>query len=432
MGLVFMMVNTTIPVIQKSLGVPLYQIQWMMISFGLINCAFLVTSGRLADIYGRKKIFLLGLSLSGIGMMIGGMSQTIAGLVVSMCFAGAGNAILLPVSQAMLVTQFPESEKSRAVAIWTATTAYAMAVGPILAGAISEVFGWRGVFWSMLPFFILSLSFVLIFPQESKNTVDLPRVDLKGMLLLGLSLASFIFLVTEFKSLTLSISAFLLVSSIAGFAILWKHSHIFPFPILLPAIVREKVFLGAAMASGCLVFYVWSLYFLLPTYLQTVRHLSPMVTGLLTLGTTIPLLFFSTMIGKKYRPSAAWVFICVGFLFLFLSSLLQIFFSLTSSSFHILLATLLTGIGYVFIGGPTATVAISTVPRYRAGVASGTFMTFQEIGGSIGLAIVVTLVRLDDSLIKGVQKGSMALCVVSVVGLFCAFFLRAQKSQPSI
>ena len=432
MGLVFTMVNTTIPLIQKDLGIPLSHIQWMMLSFGMINCAFLVTSGRLADIYGRKKIFLLGLSLSGVGMVVGGMSQGIGWLIVSMCFAGIGNAILLPVSQAMLVTQFPESQKSRAVAIWASTTAYAMAVGPILAGVLSELLGWRGVFWCMIPLFITSLSFVCMYTQESKNTVDLPRIDLKGMGLLAFSLASFIFLVTEFKSVNYFVSGFLLVSSIVGFSILWKHSHIFPFPILLPAIVRKKFFLGAAMAGACLVFYVWSIYFLFPTYLQSVRHFSPMLTGVLMLGITVPLVFFSTLIGRWYAPFKAWVFISTGFLFLLASSLFQFFFSDGSSLLHILFATVLTGIGYVFICGPTATAAISIVPLYRAGVASGTFVTFQEIGGSLGLAIVVTIVRFESSLIEGIQKGTVALCLVSVLGLLCAFFLRAQKSEPLV
>jgi len=154
MGLVFTMVNTSIPSIQNSLGIPLHQMQWMMIAFGIINCAFLVTSGRLADIYGRKKIFLLGLGFSGTGMILGGLSQGIGTLIASMCLAGLGNAILLPVSQAMMVTEFPESQKSRAVAIWASTVAYAMAMGPLVAGTLSKFFDWRWVFWLMIPFFV--------------------------------------------------------------------------------------------------------------------------------------------------------------------------------------------------------------------------------------------------------------------------------------
>lgn len=143
MGLVFTMVNSLIPSIQNSLGIPLHQMQWMMMAFGMINCALLVTSGRLADIYGRKKIFLLGLGFSGIGMILGGISQGISLLITSMCLAGLGNAILLPVSQAMMVTELPESQKSRAVGIWASTVAYAMAMGPLVAGALSKFFHWR-------------------------------------------------------------------------------------------------------------------------------------------------------------------------------------------------------------------------------------------------------------------------------------------------
>ena len=127
MGLVFTMVNTAIPSIRESLGVSLYSMQWMMTLFGIINCAFLVTSGRLADIYGRKKIFLIGLLCSEIGMLLGGFSLKSTGLILSMSFAGLGNAILLPVSQAMLVSEFPESKRSQAISIWAAAIAFSLA-----------------------------------------------------------------------------------------------------------------------------------------------------------------------------------------------------------------------------------------------------------------------------------------------------------------
>lgn len=133
-ALVFTMVNSAIPTIQKELPLPISSLQWMMTAFGLINCALLVTCGRLGDIYGRKKIFLIGVFSSGLGMFIAGFSHSSIGLISGMSFAGLGNAILLPVSQAMLVTEFSQEKKSEAIGVWASCIGAAMAAGPVLGG----------------------------------------------------------------------------------------------------------------------------------------------------------------------------------------------------------------------------------------------------------------------------------------------------------
>ncbi|MCB1109359.1 MAG: MFS transporter [Chlamydiia bacterium] len=431
MGLVFTMINTAIPTIQKSLQIPLIQMQWMMLSFGIINCAFLVTSGRLADIYGRKKIFLIGLCCSGVGMFIGGHSQGSGGLIFSLSLAGLGNAILLPVSQAMLVSEFPESYKSRAIAIWASAIASAMALGPLVTGGLLEAFGWQWVFWSMIPLFLISLCFIFLFTRESKNTIDAPHVDVKGMILIGISLSSFAFLITEFVHLSVWVNGSLLFITVLSFLALWRSSRSSPSPILLPELVRKKTFLCASIASGCLIFYIWSTFFLLPIYLENVRHLSSIGTGQLMLGITIPVIVLSPIVGRKYQPHKAWIFIFYGFLCLILSSILQTFFRDTTPLPVIFSATLLFGIGYGLITGPTATAAISVVPPYKAGIASGTFVTFQEIGGTLGLALVVTAVRLKSTLTQGIQIGSYALFLISLLGVICSLLMkpRSQKSH---
>lgn len=432
MGLVFTMVNMSIPSIQEALGIPIHQMQWMMMFFGMINCAFLVTSGRLADLYGRKKMILLGLSFSGIGMILGGVSQGIGALILSMSFAGLGNAILLPVSQAMMVTEFSESQKSRAIALWASTVAAAMAMGPLVAGAILELAYWRWIFWIIIPFFVISFLFILFFTKESKNTVDLSKIDLKGMLLIGVCLSSFAILIAELNHLTLILKGVFICLILATFLKLWKHSHLFSSPILLPELVKKREFLGASIASACLIFYVWSTFFVLPIFLQNIRQLSSLTTGLLMLGITIPVIFLAPIVGKKYKPHRAWIFISVGFLFLIISSLFQAFFSPTSPLIYILLTTLFNGVGYGLIASPSTTAAIASAPTYRAGVASGTFVTFQEIGGTIGLALVVTILRLNGSLVAGIQKGSYVLLLVSCFGIASTFLLKPKKIKAGV
>ena len=424
MGLVFTMVNTSIPVIQQSLNVPIHQMQWMMMVFGLINCAFLVTSGRLADMFGRKKVFLVGLTSSGAGMVIGGLSHGGGGLIASMSLAGLGNAILLPVSQAMLVSEYPESKKSHAIAIWASAIACAMAVGPLFGGLVSANFGWQWVFWSILPIFFISLTLIILFSKESKNTVDAPIGDYRGMLFLGVGLTTFVLATTEFKLFSWIITVALFLLAFLAFFALWRNSRKISHPILLPQLIRKKTFLAASIGSACLVFYIWSTFFLLPLYLQKVRHLTSVGSGLVMLSITVPVIILSPLIGKRYKAHNAWRFAILGFACLLASSILQETFSETSHIFFIVVTLLAFGVGYGLIFGPTATAAISTVPPYKAGIASGTFVTVQEIGGTLGLAVVVTTVRLYSPLLSGLHMGGYALIGISLIGCIASLVLK--------
>ena len=429
MGLVFTMVNTAIPAIRRSLGISLYSMQWMMTFFGMINCAMLVTSGRLADIYGRKKIFLMGLLCSGIGMILGGFCTGSIGLILCMSFAGLGNAVLLPVSQAMLVSEFPESQRSRAIAIWAAAIASSLAIGPLLGGVITQKLGWQWIFWSSVPVIFIALFFSLLFSTESKNMEDPPLVDYKGMVYLAVTLASFVLMIIEFNHFSWSIITMLLVLTLVSTMLLWKNEKKFPSPILLQKLIQNRTFVAASLASACLVFYIWSTFFLLPLYLQNVRHLSSLTSGLVMLGIAVPVVFLTPFIGKNYRPQTTWLWTLTGFLLLITSSLFQIFFQEDSSLLFISTAIVLFGIGYSFLFSPTATAAISIASKEQAGLASGTFVTIQEIGGSLGLALIVTYVRYYPDLLLGFQKGMQALLMIGAIGCFCGLLLKTSPSK---
>lgn len=426
-ALVFTMVNTALPVIQRDLGVATDRLQWMMMAFGIINCALLVTSGRLADIFGRKKVFLIGLTFSGAGMILGGWSTESLGLIVSMSLAGVGNAILLPVSQAMLVSEYPEEKKSHAIAIWATAIACAMASGPLLGGIISSRLGWPWVFWSLVPVVFMSFVLTTCFSKESKNLIDHPAVDFLGIIFLGLGLSSFTLLVSEYNHFSYPIRLFLLVVSISSFLGLWKSCRTFHSPILLPELLRKRIFIAASMASGCLVYYIWATFFVFPLFLQNVLSFSPLQTGLMMLAVTIPVALLAPIVGKIFRKNRGWKFIFAGFVFLTLSALLQRFFGAHTSPSFILLTFTFFGVGYGLIMGPTATLAVSATTPNKAGIASGTFVTFQEIGGTLGLAFVVTAVRLKPTMIIGFHEGALSLLIVSIIGCACALMLKTSN-----
>ncbi|MDB2614345.1 MFS transporter, partial [Chlamydiales bacterium] len=290
-------------------------------------------------------------------------------------------------------------------------------------GLVSGSFGWEWVFWINVPVIIASLCLVSRFSKESKNRIDLPLVDYKGMFYLAITLSSFVLVVTEFRLLPQEISGLLILLALVGFYLLWKHERKFSSPIILKELASNQIFIAGSFASGCLIFYIWSNFFLLPLYFQDIRGLTALMSGLLMLGVTLPVVVLSPLIGMYYRSESAWFMIMFGFILLIASSYLQMFFTDESSLLLMILSTTLFGVGYSFICSPSATVAISTVSVEKAGIASGSFVTIQELGGTFGLAIIISYVRYFPDLITGFQQGMQALLYVGVLGVFSALFL---------
>lgn len=428
-ALVFTMVNTAIPSIQTSLGLPLNSLQWMMTVFGLINCSLLVTCGRFADIFGRKRVFLIGMLSSALGMVLGGFSESTLMLVVSMGFAGLGNAILLPVSQAMLVVEFPEYKRGKAIALWASSIAFSLALGPVIGGMITSVFGWRWVFWVNAPIILFGILLVVRFAKESRNEVDSPQLDLKGVVLLTISVISLVLVMTEHSHLSGFVLLTFTLIGMASLYLLSKHEKTVPYPIMSNLLWKNRTFLCASMASFSLVFIIWSLFFLIPLYLQKQLNLSPLFSGLIMLGIPLPSALLSTLLGKYYRAERAWVFTLLGFGVSSLSALVFMSFSPTIELWVVFLSFVCFGFAYCLIWGPTATAAVSCFPRHQSGIASGTFVTIQELGGTFGLAMVVTHFESYSTVDEGFKSSMIILFLVGLLGCVFGSLMKPQKKE---
>lgn len=428
-ALVFTMVNTAIPSIQSDLNLPFSSLQWMMTAFGLINCACLVTFGRIADIFGRKKIFLLGLFCTLIGVVSAGFSDTAAGLIASMTFAGLGNSILLPVSQALLVMEFSAEKRGEAIGIWAGCIGAAMAAGPVLGGIITQALGWRSVFLINVPVILTSIFLTLLFSRESRNEKDPAKIDIKGMVYLAAAVVAFVLLSTEYRHFSTLFLIGLAITGVLSLGLLLKHEKRFSSPIISDQLWSNRIFLSASMASFCLIFFVWSIFFLLPIFLQKELNLTPLTSGLMMLWVTLPVAFLSPVVSKFITLHNTWLYSLIGFILLTLFSYSETLFNFGTPLWQVALSCLVFGIGYSFIWGPTATAAVSCFPSHQSGIASGTFVTIQELGGTFGLAIIVTTFSHQPVLKEGFNKSLWLLIIISVFGCFLSFLMKAKKES---
>jgi EmrB/QacA subfamily drug resistance transporter len=422
-------INTALPTIKIALGASLLQLQWMMSVFGLAIVTSLVIMGRLADVYGKKRFYLLGLTSLSLSLIGSSLSPSPGWIIFFLTFSGLAGAIILPVSQSLLCWIYPESQRGKALGMWASSNGIGLALGPLISGVVLEFLGWRWVFWVLLAVALLSLIIVTLFVQETEKVGD-ERIDWLGAGFLSGAIGAFVIAVNQSKTWPLSLTlGFFLLSAIFLALLLWYEKKP-KFPIIREDLLKNRSFLLASIAIFSLIFFVWASFFLLPLYFQTIQKFTPLQTGLTMLFVTIPLALVSPYVGTLADRFGPKNLMALGSLFLLISVILQMrTFNLSTSYFSIALATTCFGLGWAFLWGPSTSVALSKVPTRTLGLASGTFVTFQEIGGTLGLAITVTVVRMEGEFLKGLHGGHLVLIATTLAGLIASLLIKREIPQ---
>lgn len=431
----FSIVSTSLPTIHKELGATLLQLQWMLNIFGIALCTCLVTVGRLADTYGRRRIFLIGLVGSGIASLFAGFAPHPSFIIIAQLIQGVVGAILLAVSQALMSHLFPENERGRAIGIWAAIAGVTLGIGPFLAGVIISLVGWRWIFFINVPIAILAVWFVSRFIEESKSIAHRGELDFLGMIFLALVIGSLVVGIIQgpewgWGSIWSIICFAVFVISLPILIIVENKAA---FPIIRPDFFLKKDFLLPSLSNFCLIFFMWTIFFLMPLYIQNARGDSALRAGLIMLLITGPVAIFSPMVGKWYGKVGPKILMCSGFVFLLISLIFQFFFQPTSNISLTIFASLAFGIGWVLAWGPSTTAAISALPLDVAGLASGAFTTIQEMGATIGLTITGTVFRLGrPPFMNGFYHSLYVLLLLTIIGFFTSLAMTKRNKVVSL
>lgn len=424
-GMNFSIVNMAVSTLQKYFDAPISHLQWLLNVLGISVSVFLVTMGKLADAYGRRRLYLIGTVILAGASLLSGLAPALIWIIVAQALQGIGCAIILPISQALLSHLYPEEKRSQAIALWAALACMSLALGPLIGGILLETVGWRWIFFINIPAAVIAFFLILKAVEESKSVRTNSKIDTHGLILLIIAIGSLITAIMQapewgWKALYPT-TLFLL--AITLFIRSEKRSSA---PIIRPDFFLRRTFLLATLANSCIIFFVWADFFLMPFFLQHALNFSPFQAGLLMLLVTVPVVLFSSLVGKLYAKTGPKLLLVSGFLLLALSALCQRLYAFDPLSL-LFIAALSFGFGWVIAWGPSITTGISSVPRDAAGIASGAFTTVQEIGGTLGLAIAGTVFRLAPDLSTGYQNGAATLLFISLLGLAFSLFLRPQK-----
>jgi EmrB/QacA subfamily drug resistance transporter len=437
----FSIVNVALPTIQRELSMPAAQLQWIVTGYAMTFGSLLLLGGRLADQVGRRRLLVAGLALFALASLACGLSQWPLMLIASRVVQGAAGAMVSPAALSLLTTMNAEGPaRSRALAIWQATTAAGATAGIVVGGLLTEFLGWRTIFLVNPP--IVALILVLVRHLPVGSSAGAGRLDGRGAFLVTASIASLIFGLTNGQQHGFASAGSIVALAAAlvlGLAfVLSERSVAAPMvPKGIFAAATRRAAAGAMLLIGAvLAGYV---YFV-SLFLQRVLGLSPVMTGLALVPSTLTVVMVSTLVTRRLlsRLSVKTV------LLMALASMAagQIWLAQISASATyatiVLPGLLLTSVG-IGLGLPTASIAITSgVAGRDQGLAGALFTTSQQTGAAVGLAVLATAAaartaHADGSLVAGYQLAfTVAAAMAILAGVLVVWQLSSRACQREL
>ncbi len=422
-GLFILMLDSTVVAlalssIRADLGAGAEALQWVMNGYLLTIAVLVVTAGRLGDMFGRKRVFLAGMVLFAVGSILSGAAQGPAMLIGGRVLQGVGAAPMLSLSLAIVCNAFPTSEQPRALGIWAAVSAIALAIGPVVGGALIAL-DWRLIFWVNLPIIAIGWAIMHAAARESTDPGAGTRIDLRGLLALSVGLTAVVLAMVQARAWGAGLTAALAVGGIAALALFARIEQRVRYPIVEFSLFRNGPYFGASAAAFAVVGSYWAVMFFQPQYLQDARGHSALLSGLLILPVTAPMVFVSPFSGRLIGRFGARRLMTAGMVFgtAGLAVLTQVG---AGSSYAIVLAGyLLFGIAIGLVYAPMSTAAMAAMPAEKVGIASGVLAMDRIVAGSLALAATGTAFHalhaggdsFTDS-IAGSTWVSVGLCVI--------------------
>lgn len=386
--------NVALPSLQHELSAAVSGLQWTVDGYILVRGALLFATGSLGDRYGRRRMFRLGLIAFTASSLACSLAPSLDALVAFRGAQAVGGALMTPASLAIIANTFPDPRKrAQAIGIWSATTGLSTAAGPVVGGLLVEYVGWRSVFWVNVPIGVVAL-LATRWLKESRSDRARP-LDLPGQGLLAVALAGLIYALIEaprsgWGSAGVLLPLVLAAGCGAGFVVVeLRRRH----PMLPLGYFRNPALVGAVVMAIVAFIALGGFTFFNTLYLQEVRGFSPVEAGLLMLPTTVVTLGFSPLSGwfTGNRGARLPATVACGLIAVAMAALALVVTPHTALP-TLIGGYLILGVGMGLANAPITNAAVASMPASQAGVAGATTSTARQIGTSLGVAMLGSVI----------------------------------------
>jgi EmrB/QacA subfamily drug resistance transporter len=423
-------VNVALPSIKSELHFSQVSLQWVITAYTILFGGVLMLGGRLADLLGRRRMFMLGLGLFTAFSLLDGLAWSEGSLIAFRAAQGLGAALLSPAALSILMTTFSEGrERNLALGIWGAASGSGGAAGVLLGGALTSGFGWSWIFFINVPVGIAVISLAPFLLRESHAGLTHRHFDLAGAASITGGLMLLVYALTRAAQHGWgSVSTIVLLASAAGLiAAFFAIESRSKAPLLPLRIFRLRTLSGSNLSGFLMGAAIFSMFFLLTLYMQEVLHYSPLHTGAAYISLTLTIIIFSGLAQALVTRVGVRLVLPVG---LALSAVALVLFArlpVHGSYFGDLFpAFLIAGLGLALAFVPMSIGALTGVHPADAGVASGLINTNQQIGGAIGVAVATTVAATVTTHYVNSHAGASALGGAALTdGFHVAFYVLA-------
>jgi EmrB/QacA subfamily drug resistance transporter len=438
-GLDSTIVNVALPDIGRTFRAPVSGLQWTIDAYTLVLAALLMLSGSTADRLGRRRVFQIGLALFTIGSLLCSLAPGLGWLVAFRMLQAVGGSMLNPVAMSIITNTFTKpAERARAIGVWGGVFGLSMAMGPVVGGALVDSVGWRGVFWVNIPVGIAAILFTALFVPESK-AARARRPDPIGQVLIIAMLGSLTYGIIEGPSYgwdSARILAFFAVTVIAVVAFLIYEPRR-EEPLIDLRFFRSLPFSGATLTAVSAMSALGGFLFLITLYLQDVRGYRPLFAGLFLLPMAAAMAVGAPLAGRMLARSGARKPLLIAGGGITAGGLLLTQLTSSSAPGYLVIAFLVFGIGMGFVNAPITNSAVSGMPRSQAGVASGIASTSRQVGSSVGVAVMGSILaaNLHGSMTAGfasaTRPGWWIVAGAGVVVIVLALITTSRRGKAS-
>jgi EmrB/QacA subfamily drug resistance transporter len=381
--------NVALPTLARELSATTSQLQWMVDAYVLVFAGLLLVAGALSDRYGRRLALLAGLAIFGVGSIVSAFVTTADQLILARAFMGIGAALTMPATLSIITNVFPDDERPKAIAVWSAVSAIGIVIGPILGGWLVQSFAWSSIFLVNVPVVLVGIAAVLAIVPESKAD-RAPGLDPAGAALSVGGLVALVYGIIEVPSRGWTDP--LIVGSLAAAAILltafvaWERRV--AEPMLDVRLFRNMRFTAASLSVTLVMFSLMGVLFFLTQYLQGVLGLSAFDTGVRFIPLAIGIILSAPLGPVLTRVAGAKIATAAGLIVTAGSLLLLSTVDVTSSDLLIQAVLAIAGFGMGLAMTPATDAIMGALPKAQAGVGSAVNDTTREIGGALGVAVL--------------------------------------------